>query len=203
MTEESFALHFGAGEVDDDFGEATAARHPHALAVLEALRDEGIPTEGAEITARGYGYGADATAIGVTLGALVSLFLAGKKIEENIDAWLRLGRRLRDALKRLRERQIRVAMSEPAATAYALARIAEDSGTGDGIKLLASRVVPVSNPSLVPEAQQQFLEHPDRYYIFTFGVGEDRVEVLCITAHGRIAFQHSLPLDRFSYYGAL
>jgi hypothetical protein len=68
------------GCVDDDFGRSGTvdsgdnsgrkcrgidlAEHPDAAAVLQALHDKGIPTEDAEITTHGYGYGADAVAIG-------------------------------------------------------------------------------------------------------------------------------------------
>jgi hypothetical protein len=74
---------------------------------------------------------------------------------------LRLGRRLRDALKRLRARRIEVAMSQPAATAFALARIADDVSPEVSISLLNSAVFQVSNPSLTREAAAAFLEYPD------------------------------------------
>ena len=151
------------------------------------------------MTTHGYGYGADSVAIGITLTAIASALLAGKKVEENLDAWLRLGRRLQDALRRLRKRGVKVAVSQPAATALVLAKLADDTPDLASIELLNVTVAAIENRSLTPAAAASFLEHPDRYYIFTVRRDGSRLDVICMSAVGQVVFQQSVSLSHFAY----
>ena len=162
-------------------------------AVLRDLREAGID-EQAEASTISWGYGADILATSVILTGLSALFLSGKRIEENLDAWVRLGRRLKAAVQKLRAKQGPVSVSEPAAVALTLARVAERETTLGRAELLGSSVAKLQNRSLSPEAAAQFSQHPERYYIFTVGV-EDRAYVICMSSSGRLVFEHVLDLE--------
>lgn len=196
---EPFELHFGLKE-PDSVGESSALRDSHAVrTVVDELRSVGIASDDALPTLHGYGYGADGTAVGLVLTGLGTLFLSGKKIEENTDAWIRLGRRFLDAIRHLRAREISVSVSEPSAAAIALSLISDDARAQE-IRLISSVIVHVNNASLTREASNTFLEHPDRYYIFTIKAGEERIDVIGISAHGRMIFHNSVSLDKWTYH---
>jgi hypothetical protein len=87
-----------------------------------------------EIQSWGYGAdGADALSLAVILAGLTGLFLSGKKIEENLDAWIRLGERLRKAIGRLRRRGVAARLSEPAAVAVAIANAVSNQPPASGV----------------------------------------------------------------------
>jgi hypothetical protein len=193
---EGIELLIPAGEGDDVFDSQAAAYRPAFVdSILNDLQAEGIDTTDAELTVQNYGYGADGLSLAVILSGLTALFLSGKKIEENFDAWIRLGQRLAKAVAKLRRRGIPARLSEPAAASVALASAAENAPAEASISLVSSIVLPLSNRSLNPEFLPVFLQHPDRHYVFVLKVGADAMRVVCLTSDGRVSLVHELPLD--------
>ena len=193
---EDFALHFGIDPEQQEDVELGGS--PEVRSVLDDLKAEGIPTDDAEVSSHGYGYGADAFAAGVILTGLATLLASGKRIEENVDAWIRLGSRLKAVLRRLGARRVDASLSEPAALAIATARVAEESGSSN-LRVLSSTVTKVWNGSLTPEAREAFLEHPDRYYVFVLVADDARAHVIGMSARGNVVFHNVLSLEHWSY----
>lgn len=193
---EHFYVHFGIVPTDDAAADALGGEA--TLAVMAELAAADISLDNCTLSSHGYGYGADGTAIGITLAGLSALFLSGKKIEDNLDAWRRLGSRLLGAIRRLRDRGVALSVSQPAAAAIALSVIAEDARE-EPLRITSCDTSVVRNPSLSSRAAADFLEHPDRYYLFTIAVGESGLEVIVVSAHGRVVLRHSLSLDKWTY----
>jgi hypothetical protein len=142
----------------------------------------------------GYGYGADTLALALMFSTLTAVFLAGKSIQENVDAWINLGRRFLVLLKRL-SRVNTPRISEPIALAIAMAAIAEREQEVAPIGLVSRATTRVRNGSLVEEAQRHFNTHPDRYYVFTIELLERNTHVIAVSSLGEILFHHKLSLS--------
>jgi hypothetical protein len=196
MLSERFELHVGIAEPDSN-DELPLQHLPEIRDVLEELDRSDLSHEGAEFTLHGYGYGADGFAVGILLTGLATLFLSGKRIEENVDAWVRLGKRVKQALQSLRTKRISVSISEPVALSVALSRVVEDGQPG-AIRLISSTIARIRNSSLSTEALALFTEHPDRYYLFIIEA-DSRLHVVAVGAHGNITFHNVLSLEHWSY----
>ena len=96
LSNEEFALHIGAGESDEVFDLDRMQYRPDFVdPILEDLRAEGLPVTATDLRVQNWGYGADTLALGVILTGVAAFLLSGKRIEENLDAWIRLGGRFR------------------------------------------------------------------------------------------------------------
>jgi hypothetical protein len=96
------------------------------------------------------GHGADFPFLAVPLTALgtaVFLFLQGKKIEENIDAWIRLASRFRAAVARLRARVGQVYVDEGGISLVLVDHISRVHGPASSMESLDSLVVPFDTNS--------------------------------------------------------
>lgn len=194
---EDFELQFGTDNQDDD-NSITPEKDEATVSVVETLGEEGIPTDQAKAYSVSHGYGADAMALGLWLGSAIGgVFLLGKQIDENITAWISIGKRLKKAIQKLRDKGVGVSMSEPLAAAYALALISEQAGT-DEVELLSITIAQIRNGSLTREAYATFLQHPDRYYICAIQTNET-VFVVGISASGHLLFQNRLSRSHFAY----
>jgi hypothetical protein len=118
-------------------------------AIVDALnrdfREGAFNEDELEISLGSVGYGADACVVIATFATLSGLFLSGKKIEENLDAWLRLGRRFKKLVTHLNTRGRAVNVSQPIALALTLERLDRELGGVADISVMASHVIPVRN----------------------------------------------------------
>lgn len=169
--------------------------YPEYLRSVEREIAEITGSESVVATQTSYGYGADALAIGAALTGLTAALLSGKRINENLDAWLALGARLRPALLALTRRFASPRISEPAAFAIALAHVAEQEKDLPNVVLLSKATTRVGNASLDEPVYDMFRHHPDRYYVFTIEVGRRSSHVVGIASSGTVLFHHRL--DRF------
>jgi hypothetical protein len=166
--------------------------------ILGDLSNEGIETSNARTEITGVGFGADAIALSIFLG--IGLFFAGKKIEENLDSWIRLGKRLTKAISRLKERQADVILSEPMAAALSISHVVNVDKNYSRISLLSSITYPIPNAALNPNLIKIFKEHPYRYYIFGWSIDNKFVRIIYMTSYGEIIFTHKLPLDYLEFH---
>lgn len=166
--------------------------------VLGDLSNEGIETSNARAEITSCGFGADALALFIFLG--IGLFFAGKKIEENLDSWIRLGKRITNAITRLKKRRANVMLSEPMAAALSISHVINTDAHYSHISLLSNITYPIPNLSLNPELIKIFKEHPYRYYVFGWGVDNEFVRIIYMTSYGKIIFTHKLPLDYFEFH---
>ena len=182
---------------------------PHIVAEHDTLRSdaqlriesdvrEGLGGE-PSASQSSHGYGADGNAIAVVITGLGLLFFSGKRINENIDAWLQLGRRVKPLLARLVEYLGHAKISEPLALALALETIAAKGEPMDDVRLLGRSAPQVRNSSLCSDLPITFRSYPDRYYVFTIQLGERTAYAIGIASNGTILFEHELTLDFWRY----
>jgi hypothetical protein len=148
------------------------------------------------------GYGADGLLVVGVLTGLASLFLSGKKIEENLDAWARLGRRFRKLIESLNSRWGRTSVSQPIALALALERIAAENSNVHGVSVIAAHTIPVANGSLHPKYWNEFRSQPDRVYVFLLRAVNHDTYIVGIRSDGDWQFLHRIPTgDYLEYFG--
>ncbi|MBU4231488.1 MAG: hypothetical protein KKD99_09825 [Proteobacteria bacterium] len=176
----------------NEFNEPNAHRESIKY-VLGDLSSEGIETSDALAEIRGYGFGADALALFIGFG--LGLFFAGKKIEENLDSWIRLGKRLSKAISRLKKRQANVMLSEPMAAALSMSSVADIEANYSHILPLSSVIYPIPNSTLNRELINIFKENPYRYYVFGWSINNEFIRIIYMTSYGEIILTHKLPLD--------
>jgi hypothetical protein len=146
------------------------------------------------------GYGAEGFVLFSVFTGLTALFLSGKKIDENLDAWVRLGRRFRALLAQTNKRVRPVAISQPVALALTLARLSYKAHDLDGSSVLAAHVIPVRNGSLAPTLEGRFESQPDRFYLFLLRLPNDDTSVIGMRSDGTVLFDHSVPTGDFLRY---
>lgn len=161
--------------------------------VAPDFETEGFEPAEIQWTQGSAGYGADAVTLIATLGVLSAIFLSGKKIDENLDAWIKLGRRLKSLLTRLKEKYGWVAVSEPVALAIFLNRLNEAGVDLKDVEVLSQTTIPVRNESIPPEITSLFHHQPDRAYVFVLRVDERDTYACGMKSDGSEAFFHHFP----------
>lgn len=166
--------------------------------VLGDFSNEGIEISTAHTEIRGIGFGADALALFILFG--LGLFFAGKKIEDNLDSWIRLGKRLSKAISRLKRRNAIVMLSESMAAALSISHVVDIYANYSHILPLPSVTYPIPNASLNPGLIKIFKEHPYRYYAFGWNIDDKFIRIIYMTSYGEIIFTHELPLDYVKFH---
>jgi hypothetical protein len=200
MTED-FALIFSEGDdVEEDGNGYSPAWVDHVRWELAELDSP----ERISVTRGSVGYGADGFVVFAVLTGLSGLFFLGKQIDENIDAWVRLGGKLKSVIKRLRVRRGRILVSEPAALALALDNIAGRHEAGRITEIVASHRFPVLNASLGESFRDNFANQPDRFYLFILRTELNDIFVAGIRSSGELEFAQRLPTGNWQeYYGVV
>jgi hypothetical protein len=197
---EPFALTISAEALFEDdageFGENAQAQLRTELADLD-LHGSDI-----EFDVGSAGYGADSILAVVVLTGLAGLFMAGKKIEDNLDAWVRLGTRFRKFLRRLSKSHRGVSVSQPVALALVIARILEVYPNVNCVEVAGAHLVPVANPNLSSAFLHNIKYQPDRVYVFVLVTSAGDTLVAAIRSSGGIEFLQRLPTgDWLEYFG--
>jgi hypothetical protein len=196
-TDQTFEVLITTGYEPELVGDA-GSYLPSFLRGLEAeIRDAlgGEPTA----SQASHGYGADGNAVAVVVAGLVTLFLSGKKINENVDAWLVLGKRLKSLLSAWSDRLGAARVSQPFALALALDHLVVNGDKLDGATLLATAETRVRNSSLLPTLAPTFRRFPDRYYVFTIQIADQVTHVIGISSTGTILFHHRIELHWWAF----
>jgi hypothetical protein len=130
--------------------------------------------------------------------------MSGKKIEENIDAWVRLGARFRKLYRGLNARPGHTAFSMPVALALAIDHIVSEDVDVEGLTLLGSHIIPVANGSLRREDWPLFKRQPDRFYVFILGTNNYDSFVVGLKSGGDFLFVHRVATgDYAEFFGLL
>lgn len=195
LLDEEIALVIAAGHAADLVEpESSDDYKPTFLRQLERDIGEETSSTGVRASQTSYGYGADAIAVAVALSGLSALLLSGKRIQENLDAWISLGRRLKPLVGKLKQRFGPIRLSESAAFAIALDAVSQKEASMPTVVLVAKAITKVPNTSLGEEFHALFEHHPDRYYVFTIEV--DRLShVVGVASTGDVLFHHRLDLN--------
>ena len=215
---EGFEIVISNNDEDVYDWEKEEYRPQYVEAIADTMADLGVSREGIQFERTGVGVGASADAIalivfaGITvLAAGKKLFLAGKTINENVEAWMELAKKLRRFLTKLKADYV----SQPFAAALALEEIIKSNPNAVRFDLAASFIHIVPNPSmdmtgaakeLGQPIQEVFRYQPMRYYTFVFRAFDDAqtegyganvpsaVHLICVRSTRKIEFHHLLPV---------
>ena len=194
---EGFEITIVAGESDDVYDSFEGTFRPAFIAsVVEEFAAEGISVAPPPDSVRSWGYGADTMSLVLLVATGSAIFFNGKGIEENWDAWKRLGGRVKRTLSRLKARNTAPRISAPLAASLAVEHGSGATGGLEAVELLA--VLPPSNGSLDPSAVDSFKAQPDRYYLFLLRTNSE-ASIVGITSDGRVILTRSLPMDYHDY----
>jgi len=172
VAEEAFALAIGASR--------TAEAPTFAVEILEELADLNVSPGQVELVPGNAGYGADWPTIVLLIAGV---FVLGKPIDENLQAWRNIGARLFKTVKKLRTKHRLVLVSQPAALVLAV-RLLESRGVDvDGMKLVSGEIIPVVYPDL-----RDFRHQPHRFYVFVFRDAGADVFIVCLRSTGELEF---------------
>ena len=167
---------------------------------LRDFAESDFDTDGIELRVGSAGYGAEAFVLLAIFTGLATVFLSGKKIEENLEAWIKLGRRFRSLLKRLKQRRGGFSASQPVALALVLDQLATDYGDLSGSKIFAAHKIPVHNASIRRQLEPQFEFQPDRFYLFLVRMPNDDICVVGIRSDGTVSFSNRVPTGNYLHY---
>ncbi len=202
--------HDDEQKCDWDTGEY---RPEYLKKVVDTLAELGISRDQVTYESTSIGVGAEAGAIALIMLAGLTVFVAGKKlflagktINENVEAWTELAKKVRRLLSKLKADYV----SQPFAAALALEEIIKSNPSARTFNLEGAFVEIVPNSSMDTTGivtkggrsiQEVFRYQQMRYYIFVFRT-EDTVHVLCVRSTGKIEFHHVLPvLDWMKFEG--
>jgi hypothetical protein len=191
---ESFQLIVAPGEErweGDDFAAGVINE------VIAALDD--IAGEASEIRHEVTSIGRGASGIALLL-VLTGIFLSGKNIEENLEAWIRLATRLGASLKKLRSLAGPVYLSEPAAAPLAFRAVLDRAPSPRSVRLTGSSILVVDPATIGEQFHHVFQYVPERFYLYTFVVDDGDSHVVCIRSSGEIEFHHVLPTGNWLKY---
>jgi hypothetical protein len=168
--------------------------------ITKALAEIGISRDQFEHHKSGVGVGASADAIAIIV---TGILFAGKKIEENIDAWINLAKKLKGVLAKLKMRgnneQVPLYISEPVAAGLAIGDILKAVPGAKRIALESTRIEQVPNPSIGPQVRGIFRYDQMRYYVFSFRVLNrwETVHLIGIRSTGDMEFHHTLHITNW------
>jgi|GEM_PF-4540333 len=130
-----------------------------------------------------YGRGASQWAVILTFSA--AAFLAGKRIEENLDAWLRLAKRLANLIAKLRARSGPVFVGPSGAQAVLLSFLADRTE----IKELAT--VCCEEVYVDRRMDGSFQHSPERFYLGAFVVNRSKLHLLVMKSTAELKLHES------------
>ncbi len=127
----------------------------------------------------------------LTASGAGATFLLGKKINENIEAWIEIGRKVKKLIEKLSPYRV----DENAATLLALNELQEQSELEDNISISVQLI----EYSPVPWGKFKLDKRPDALYVITINTGE-RVHIYGIKSNAEIAFNHEFGLGWYDFY---
>lgn len=131
-----------------------------------------------ELTETDIGLGADWP---VFMVCILSLFFLGKRINENLKAWIELAGKFNNFIKKIRDKLLELWVDKRGATLIALQNVIKSHNKSvKSIELLG--VIPVFF-KIIPQRSSEHLDHhPDALYISAFRVNND----FCVCYRGKI-----------------
>ncbi len=213
---EGFELVVCTGDDNEIYDGETG--HQYLEDVVSTLAEFGVSREEVTHERTSIGVGAEAGALALIMAAGITLllagkrvFLAGKTINENVDAWIELAKKCRYLFRKLNAQYI----SQPFAAALALEEIIKDNPKARRFDLEGAFVDIVPNSSMDMTGlatkdgrsiQETFRYQPMRYYTFVIRAFDEEpaegywanvpaaVHVICVRSTGKIEFHHVLPV---------
>lgn len=156
------------------------------LGLIEEFKDYEIEKQEADI-----GSGADWWFTLLTIGGIAgTIFLSGKKIEENLEAWIKIGTRIKNVLKK--KKKINVFLDKDASIALAIKEINDKTKKLKSIELIFEKKL--SNGGLEKVYNDgrkagDLISEPYNFYILIFKVNENDQYIFCIKSNGEIKYK--------------
>lgn len=161
------------------------SERPKFLADLE--NDLTELTSEIQMVERDIGFGADWPAV---LAILSGIFLLGKPINENIDAWFSLAQKFKKVISKIKARSWQYRVDETGALLLALEEIANtEKGNIKSIKKIDLERIELSRFPLKDPAHLD--QHPNSLYIQSFIVNGNTLYIIGIKSKGSIEFIHA------------
>jgi|GEM_PF-1548350 len=166
------------------------------LGLIEEFRDYEIEKQEADI-----GSGADWWFTLLTIGGIAgTIFLSGKKIEENLEAWIKIGTRIKNVLKK--KKKINVFLDKDASIALAIKEINDKTKKLKSIELIFEKKL--SNGGLEKVYNDgrkagDLISEPYNFYILIFKVNENDQYIFCIKSNGEIKYKDIFSDAWFDY----
>lgn len=132
------------------------------------------------------------------LVVLSGLFFLGKPINENLDAWIALGRKFGPVVRRIATRFAEPRLDENGAVLLALCDLLDSLGDElRSVEIVARQTVPFWMFELRDAAVLD--HHPDSLYILTLRVNNAKLFVFGIKSKGAIEFRHVYEASYLSF----
>lgn len=137
------------------------------------------------------GTGSDWPAI---LLVILGVFFLGKRINDNLDAWIAIGKKLKDFTGSLKGGY---RVNERGALVLAVDAIADaECAPISSLELIQS--LPVLGPATSSSVATGFIRHPHALYTFILKVNDDRVYLVAIKSKGSIEVFYRLSTRQFT-----
>jgi hypothetical protein len=134
----------------------------------------------------------------VVLASLGGLFLLGKPIKDNLEAWLSLGQKFVSVLKRIATKFGAYRVDEHGATLIAVTEIANtEPSLIRSLELLTAHSIRFYE--LVYHESAHLDHHPDTLYLQSYRVNGERIYVLGIKSNGKLEFKHAFSTSYFEF----
>lgn len=141
----------------------------------------------------GRGYSVEAIAL-----AFVTALFLGKPIDENIEAWLRIGRRILNVFKRaksIKPHPPQILINKNVAQAVAIAIAVQEKDQAN-IVVRAAHDIPVQPESWEADRGQDFSVNTDRLYVFIIQVDGD-THLIALCSNGKVALHEVVPTSNY------
>jgi hypothetical protein len=141
------------------------------------------------------GHGADWP---VVLAILGGLFFLAKPINENINAWLALAKKLGGMVERVRKKWGAARLDERGCILLALNRLMEThKGPIRSLELMGTvqalfQVFPWKDPKRLDH-------HPDALYVIGFRVNDERIHILGVKSKGTVEFEKDFSINYMDF----
>lgn len=132
------------------------------------------------------GFGADWPAVLTILGGL---FLLGKPIDENIDAWFSLAKKFKKVIDKIKARSWQYRIDDSGASLIALEEIANtEKGNVESVRKIEFKRIELSTFPL--KSPTHLDQHPNNLYIQSYIVNDSTLYVIGIKSKGTVEFIH-------------
>ena len=127
---------------------------------------------------------------------LLGLFFLGNKIEKNVEAWIKIGKRIGKVFKKLlSKRQGQAYLSHPMAALLAIWHISQKVKDILLLELISTDVIPVDPSGFVEDSGKLFRINPERYYMFIFKVNSNEIHAVCLRSTGHVEFHRNFIVE--------
>lgn len=131
------------------------------------------------------------------LVVISGLFFLGKPINENLDAWLDLGRKLSGFLKRVREKWAAARFDETGCVLLAIDHLSKSQTSIRTIEVIGT--IPAHFQVFPMRRSETLSHHPDALYVIALRVNDEKVHVVGVKSKGNIEFEHSFNVSYLEF----